>query len=297
MPKKTNKTSHVMDLLTNGSSSEANEPSTAAAPQNGASSHAAAPKKVTVVDEGSINDRVSQEILNKLSEELKEENQAADVPAAGGQTDQAADSADGQAVQTADTSEDGQTAQTNDTSADRQTAQTNDVSTDGQAPATVQNTDTTAQEPLADVADALDSNIQEQSSASQDAPNANTPVQTESSQMDEVPVKATPQSIIPQSQISSRLLNNEYHFVNVMEQLILRQNMDSYLEQYNVCKCTRCMADVCALTLTGLPSKYVVTSKDSLSPLLSYYESKYKIYMLTEIIKACNKVRENPRHK
>ena len=115
--------------------------------------------------------------------------------------------------------------------------------------------------------------------------------------MDEVPVKATPQSIIPQSQISSRLLNNEYHFVNVMEQLILRQNMDSYLEQYNVCKCTRCMADVCALTLTGLPSKYVVTSKDSLSPLLSYYESKYKIYMLTEIIKACNKVRENPRHK
>ncbi len=275
MPKKTNKTSHVMDLLTNGSSSEANEPSTAAAPQNGASSHAAAPKKVTVVDEGSINDRVSQEILNKLSEELKEENQAADVPAAGGQTDQAANiSADGQAAQTAD------------------------VSTDGQAvPATVQNTDTTAQEPLADVADALDSNIQEQSSASQDAPNANTPVQTESSQMDEVPVKATPQSIIPQSQISSRLLNNEYHFVNVMEQLILRQNMDSYLEQYNVCKCTRCMADVCALTLTGLPSKYVVTSKDSLSPLLSYYESKYKIYMLTEIIKACNKVRENPRHK
>ncbi len=287
MPKKTNKTSHVMDLLTNGSSSEANEPSTAAAPQNGASSHAAAPKKVTVVDEGSINDRVSQEILNKLSEELKEENQAADVPAAGGQTDQAANiSADGQAAETADTS------------ADIQAAQTADVSTDGQAvPATVQNTDTTAQEPLADVADALDSNIQEQSSASQDAPNANTPVQTESSQMDEVPVKATPQSIIPQSQISSRLLNNEYHFVNVMEQLILRQNMDSYLEQYNVCKCTRCMADVCALTLTGLPSKYVVTSKDSLSPLLSYYESKYKIYMLTEIIKACNKVRENPRHK
>ncbi len=287
MPKKTNKTSHVMDLLTNGSSSEVNEPSTAAASQNDASSHAAAPKKVTVVDEGSINDRVSQEILNKLSEELKEENQAADVPAAGGQTDQAANiSADGQAAQTADTS------------ADIQAAQTADVSTDGQAvPATVQNTDTTAQEPLADVADALDSNIQEQSSASQDAPNANTPVQTESSQMDEVPVKATPQSIIPQSQISSRLLNNEYHFVNVMEQLILRQNMDSYLEQYNVCKCTRCMADVCALTLTGLPSKYVVTSKDSLSPLLSYYESKYKIYMLTEIIKACNKVRENPRHK
>ena len=56
------------------------------------------------------------------------------------------------------------------------------------------------------------------------------------------------------------------------------------------------MADVCALVLTGLPAKYVVTNKDSVSPILGYYESKFKIYMLTELIKACNKVRESPRH-
>ncbi len=82
-----------------------------------------------------------------------------------------------------------------------------------------------------------------------------------------------------------------------MEQLILRQDIHSFLKQYNVCTCRRCMSDVCALALTGLPSKYVVVSNDSLSPLLSYYESKYKIYMLTELIKACNLVREHPRHE
>ncbi len=103
--------------------------------------------------------------------------------------------------------------------------------------------------------------------------------------------------VIPKSQISDNLTQDDYRFVNVMEQLILRQDIDNYLEQYNVCKCKRCVSDVCALALTGLPSKYVVSSKDSLPPILSYYESKFRIYMLTELIKACNKVRENPRHK
>ena len=81
-----------------------------------------------------------------------------------------------------------------------------------------------------------------------------------------------------------------------MELLLLSQDQDSYLEQYGVCKCERCLADVCALVLTGLPAKYVVARKDSVSPILGYSENKYKIYMLTELIKACNKVREHPRH-
>ena len=112
-----------------------------------------------------------------------------------------------------------------------------------------------------------------------------------------IPVGQTHHAIIPKSQISSNLQTGEYRFVNVMEQLMLRQDVASFQEQYNVCKCKKCTADVCALALTGLPSKYVVTRKDSLSPILSYYESKYKIFMLTELIKACNKVRESPRHK
>ena len=94
-----------------------------------------------------------------------------------------------------------------------------------------------------------------------------------------------------------RVQNKEYRFVNVMEQLLMRQDLDAVLKQHGVCPCPRCMSDVCALALTGLPSKYVVTSKDSISPLLSYYENKYKIPVLTEMMKACSKVRENPRHK
>ena len=93
------------------------------------------------------------------------------------------------------------------------------------------------------------------------------------------------------------LINGEFRFINVMEHLMLRQDISSCMDQYNVCKCPRCMADVCALALTGLPPKYVVTSKDSLSPLISYYENRNKITILTALIKACNKVRENPHHQ
>ena len=83
MPKKTNKTSHVMDLLTNGASSEPNEtgsdsaaladPAASAEKKNNVQSTTVIPSKVTVVDEGSRNDRLSQEILNNLSEELQKE--------------------------------------------------------------------------------------------------------------------------------------------------------------------------------------------------------------------------------
>ena len=75
MAKKTNRTSHVMDLLTNGASGEAPETVSEAASgqekKSDVQSLSAAPAKVTVVDEGSINDRVSQEILDKLTEEKK----------------------------------------------------------------------------------------------------------------------------------------------------------------------------------------------------------------------------------
>lgn len=252
--KKTNKTSHVMNLLTNGTSPEAGGASDAAAPVDGSpaasqekkgdvQSHTVTPSKVTVVDEGSRNDRLSQEIFNKLSEELEEE-----------------------------------------------TKETNKEDTLN-AP---EPEDTISSEPAEEEQEASLEPAEETAAEPQ------IPSREESSvsaaETDAAPKKATPRSIIPPSQIDQNLNNDQYRFVNVMEQLILRQDINDYLEQYNVCKCTRCMADVCALALSGLPAKYVVTSKDSISPLLSYYESRNKIPVLTALIKACNMVRENPRH-
>ena len=89
---------------------------------------------------------------------------------------------------------------------------------------------------------------------------------------------------------------DSYHMVNVMEQILKRMNLKQYLKQYDVCMCSRCQADVMALILTRLPAKYVVVDESSTAPIIGFYESKFKVRILTEIIKACMDVKENPRH-
>lgn len=84
--------------------------------------------------------------------------------------------------------------------------------------------------------------------------------------------------------------------INVMEKIIQQEDLDTYINQYGVCKCSRCRADVVALILTSLPAKYVVVENNVASPMVSFYRSKFKIRLLTEIAKACVSVKNNPRH-
>lgn len=88
-----------------------------------------------------------------------------------------------------------------------------------------------------------------------------------------------------------------YHMINVMEQILRRQNLLKQMNDYGVCTCSRCQTDVLALCLTKLPSKYVVVDKSSTAPIIGYYESKFKIRIFTEIMKACIKVKDDPRHE
>lgn len=87
-----------------------------------------------------------------------------------------------------------------------------------------------------------------------------------------------------------------YRMVNVMEQIIKGMNLRKYMEQYEVCLCSRCQADVLALILTRLPAKYVVVDECPTAPIISFYESKFRVRIITEIIKACIDVKEKPRH-
>ena len=120
---------------------------------------------------------------------------------------------------------------------------------------------------------------------------------TSESEMVHAPFKKQMRSIFPQNSFVTHAQDNAYQFLNVMEQVLMRQDLESILKKHGVCTCPRCMSDVCALVLTGLPSKYVVTDKDSISPLISYYENKHKVQILAQLMMACDKVRERPRHK
>ncbi len=85
-------------------------------------------------------------------------------------------------------------------------------------------------------------------------------------------------------------------FISVME-YIVKLRLDDYIKDFDVCKCTRCKADIVALALTNLPSKYVVTASDRVSPLLNFYENKYLGQVAVELTKACMRVAQVPHHR
>lgn len=88
----------------------------------------------------------------------------------------------------------------------------------------------------------------------------------------------------------------EFYYLNVFEQIV-KNNVKEYLERFDVCTCSRCVADATALALTNLPSKYIVMEYDNTAPLLSFFEHQFQTQILSELTKACLTVHENPRHK
>ncbi|MCI8821164.1 MAG: late competence development ComFB family protein [Lachnospiraceae bacterium] len=245
MAKKTNKTSHVLNLLTNSASADETETTASGQDKKSDIQSHTAQTKVTVVDEGSRNDRVSQDILNRLSEELADEVplEADDLP-----TELSAPSPVQTPVMNEKTVEPANTEKTEPVSAD-------------------------TKERKPDLAD-----LEE--------------IELEPADMEE-----TDPVLKSGGRLSDQLQNNDFHFINVMEELIMQHDLEHILKQYNVCTCPRCKADVCALTLTGLPAKYVVAGDHSVSPILNYYKNRYRISILAELSKACNTVREHPHHK
>ncbi len=308
MSKKTNKTSHVMDLLTNGASTDTDSPVTEAVSNQekkpaDVQSHTVTPAKVTVVDEGSRNDRLSQEILGKLTEELEQE---ARQETAGSLNTETTDSQDGDLTavdppdsQPADPAVPDESQSQNPSDPDNSQNQNPADSADPDESQNQNSADSPNESPV-DASDSPGTEAAGSADGSDDDFGESSPIQEKAADMPKVKAvspQKEPHPIIPESQFNSRFQDKEYRFINVMEQLLMRQNLEAVLTQYDVCTCPRCMSDVCALVLTGLPAKYVVTSRDSISPLISYYENKYKIPVLTELMKACDRVRQNPRHK
>ena len=81
-----------------------------------------------------------------------------------------------------------------------------------------------------------------------------------------------------------------------MEQILKSQNIKEMMEQNGCCTCERCQADVLALTLPRLPSKYVVLYGEDTSPRISFFEAKYRMDILVEIMRAIEDVKACPHH-
>lgn len=127
-----------------------------------------------------------------------------------------------------------------------------------------------------------------------------TPDESMPEQNEEKSGESQPESVQKDAQKTQEECDDEefekgFEFVNVMERLVA-EKVVNYMKQFGVCTCSHCKADVMALALTKLPSKYVVVNKATVSPLINFYANKYAGQITVEITKACIRVNETPHH-
>ena len=85
--------------------------------------------------------------------------------------------------------------------------------------------------------------------------------------------------------------------VNLMEQFA-GEVLGKQWEYLNLpCRCDICKADVLAITLNNLPTRYVTNLKGSLIVRASFQDDQYLADMLREIAKAVMIVAARPSHE
>ena len=233
MAKKTNKTSHVLNLITGSqppvaSSGETQPSSSASGETQQEGSAAEEPVRVpsanvTVVDpreEGKLAEEIQKNLIQELEKEQTEE-----------QAEQPGEPEEQSEEQTEEQSEEQSEEQT-----EEQTEQ----------PKT----------------------------------NAGTPVQKEPEQQEEQKQEDGP----------------SYRVVNIMEEILTPELILDALKSNDTCTCSRCQADVKALMLTRLPPKYIVADNTAVPMLLTYYNNKFRVAVISQSIRACMEVKEHPRH-
>lgn len=255
---KTNKTSHVLNLLTSGEGEQGNIENTSmetladvpeaegkkpSAPRKRRSVSSAIKREeqeesqVTVIDEARENDRLSREIQRNLEESMKQEMETCSENRE---------------------SEDGGVNTNAERSADTTEASGGEPVKKDSIPERAEKK-TPREEKLIEKSKAADEYVK-----------------------DEIPEADTGEE--------------EFHIVNVMAAILKQQSIPEFMAKYGCCTCNKCVADVNALALTRLPAKYVVLKKDATSPMIGYYQSRYRADILASLLRACLIVKESPRH-
>ena len=93
----------------------------------------------------------------------------------------------------------------------------------------------------------------------------------------------------------NNMVDLDFKYVNVYEKIV-QNKLLSYMKKFDMCMCDRCIVDTFALAVTELPTKIVVVDKKEVFPLINFFEVKNTAIISTAIIKACMIVKEKPKH-
>ena len=90
-------------------------------------------------------------------------------------------------------------------------------------------------------------------------------------------------------------VRKEYVLVNIVEEFV-REKVKEAMLQTEMCRCTLCEFNVCAITLNALPPRYVTTHKGRLLAQVALMNPDYRKEVECQITKAIQIVGENLRH-
>ena len=120
--------------------------------------------------------------------------------------------------------------------------------------------------------------------------------QTNAAVEPELTIEAEPVAEPESTIVSEPEPEPEFVRINVMERIV-SDKIIYFMRQFECCTCEKCIADTIALTLNGLPPKYIVTEPAAEAPLFSFYTNHFISEITVEATKACMTVKETPRHK
>ena len=120
--------------------------------------------------------------------------------------------------------------------------------------------------------------------------------QPELTQADTAPQTESAQEDIAIAEADDCYVRNQDIAYHNITQALVESKAEKYMKMVDMCCCPRCTADVKAKALCNLPPKYIVMHKSALTPMLSYYEGRFSAAVTAQIFAACQLVKENPRH-
>lgn len=82
--------------------------------------------------------------------------------------------------------------------------------------------------------------------------------------------------------------------VNIAE-ISIAEKIDDVINRMNVCKCDLCRKDIMALALNNAPARYVA-EENVPSILVSQYDNECGREVVAALVKACIKIKTQPRH-
>lgn len=91
------------------------------------------------------------------------------------------------------------------------------------------------------------------------------------------------------------MVDLDFKYINVYE-IIVQDKLLDYMKKFDVCMCDRCIVDTFALAVTALPTKIVVVDKKEIFPLVNFFEVQNTAIISTALIKACMIVKDKPNH-